>query len=50
MNFLGIDIPSKNTPALDPGFLPMSLFCGDIDAEKSHDSLPILSLISLLNL
>jgi len=27
MNFLGIDIPIKNTPALDPGFLPMSLFC-----------------------
>ena len=27
MKFLGIDIEIKNTPALDPGFLPMSLFC-----------------------
>jgi len=27
MKFLGIDIPIKNTPALDPGFIPMSLFC-----------------------
>jgi len=26
MTFLGIDIPIENTPALDPGFLPMSLF------------------------
>ena len=27
MTFLGIDIPAKNIPALDPGFIPMSLFC-----------------------
>ena len=27
MTFLGIDIPTQNTPALDPGFLPLSLFC-----------------------
>jgi len=26
MNYLGIDIPIRNTPALDPGFLPLSLF------------------------
>ena len=26
MKFLGIDIPIKNTPVLDPGFLPLSLF------------------------
>ena len=29
MTFLGIAIPMKNTPALDPGFIPMSLFCGE---------------------
>ena len=29
MNFIGIDIPIKNTPALDPGFIPMSLFAGE---------------------
>ena len=27
MTFLGIDIPIRNVPALDPGFIPMSLFC-----------------------
>jgi len=27
MKFLGIDIPIQNTPALDPGYVPMSLFC-----------------------
>ena len=27
MNHLGIDIPIKNIPAYDPGFIPMSLFC-----------------------
>jgi len=29
MNHLGIDIPIKNTPAYDPGFIPMSLFCDE---------------------
>ena len=27
MTFLGIDIPIQNSPAYDPGFIPMSLFC-----------------------
>ena len=27
MKLFDIDIPIKNSPALDPGFLPMSLFC-----------------------
>jgi len=27
MTYLGLNIEIKNTPALDPGFLPMSLFC-----------------------
>ena len=29
MKYLGISIDAKNTPALDPGFLPMSLFRGE---------------------
>jgi len=29
MKHLGIDIPIKNIPAYDPGFIPMSLFCGE---------------------
>jgi len=35
MTFLGIDIPMKNTPALDLGFIPMSLFCGEFLKQAS---------------
>jgi len=29
MKHLGIEIPIKNAPALGPGYIPMSLFCGE---------------------
>ena len=35
MTFLDIDIPIRNTPALDPGFLPLSLFCRSFHARAS---------------
>jgi len=36
MTFLGFDIPIKNSPALDPGFLPMSLFCREFLKQASR--------------
>jgi len=29
MTFLGIEIPIQNSPAYDPGYIPMSLFCAE---------------------
>ena len=39
MNYLGIEVPVKNVPELDPGFLPLGKFCTAFlaDAKKPLD-------------